>query len=154
MGRLYTKNGVIYQLAQWYPRMCVYDDVTGWNTLPYIGLGEFYCEYGNYDYYITAPSEMIVTASGDLQNPKQVLTGKEISRLNEARKSDSTVSIISEMRLAKHLQGLFKTACSHGILKCTTQEMYHGQHQKHLFGMQHELIFHLAEKGFRWLSIL
>ena len=45
MGRLDTKNGIIYQLAQWYPRMCVYDDVEGWNTLPYMGEGEFFCEY-------------------------------------------------------------------------------------------------------------
>lgn len=96
MGRLYTKNGVIYQLAQWYPRMCVYDDVNGWNTLPYMGLGEFYCEYGNFDYFVTVPLDMIVAGSGDLQNVQQVLTAKEIARLNEARKSDSTVSIIGE----------------------------------------------------------
>lgn len=96
MGRLYTKNGVIYQLAQWYPRMCVYDDVEGWNTLPYTGTGEFYCEYGNFDYFITAPSGMIVTGSGDLQNPEQVLTSTQIKRLNEAHKSDSTVHIINE----------------------------------------------------------
>lgn len=96
MGRLYTKNGVIYQLAQWYPRMCVYDAVKGWNTLPYTGLGEFYCEYGNFDYYVTVPANMIVAGSGDLQNPEQVLTATEIKRLNEARKSDSTVFIINE----------------------------------------------------------
>jgi hypothetical protein len=100
MGRLYTKNGVVYQLAQWYPRMCVYDDVMGWNTLPYMGLGEFYCEYGNFDYFITAPANMIVAGSGDLQNPKDVLTTTEISRLNEARKSDSTVAIINENEIA------------------------------------------------------
>jgi len=93
---LYTKNGVIYQLAQWYPRMCVYDDVQGWNTLPYMGLGEFYCEYGNFDYYVTVPADMIVAGSGDLQNPQQVLTTAEINRLNAARKSDSTVAIIKE----------------------------------------------------------
>ena len=96
MGRLYTKNGVVYELAQWYPRMCVYDDINGWNTLPYMGLGEFYCEYGNFDYFVTVPSDMIVAGSGDLQNPQDVLTAKEISRLNEARKSDSTVSIVNE----------------------------------------------------------
>jgi hypothetical protein len=96
MGRLYTKNGVIYQLAQWYPRMCVYDDVEGWNTLPYMGLGEFYCEYGNFDYYVTVPSDMIVAGSGDLQNAAEVLTVKEMGRLNEARKSDSTVFIVKE----------------------------------------------------------
>lgn len=94
-GRLYTKNGVVYQIGQWYPRMCVYDDVEGWNTLPYMGLGEFYCDYGNYDYYITAPSEMIIYGSGDLQNAAQVLTAEEIKRLAEASKSDKTVTIIS-----------------------------------------------------------
>jgi hypothetical protein len=96
MGRLYTKNGVIYQLAQWYPRMCVYDDVNGWSTLPYMGLGEFYCEYGNFDYYITAPADMIVVGSGDLQNASQVLTPTEMKRLQQARRSDSTVHIITE----------------------------------------------------------
>ncbi|MEO5648844.1 MAG: M1 family metallopeptidase [Ginsengibacter sp.] len=96
MGRLHTKNGVIYQLAQWYPRMCVYDDVKGWNTLPYIGTGEFYCEYGDFNYFITAPSNMIVAGSGDLQNPAEVLTATQMKRLQEAGRSDSTVHIISE----------------------------------------------------------
>jgi len=94
-GRQYTRNGVIYQVGQWYPRMCVYDDVEGWNTLPYMGLGEFYCDYGNYDYYITAPSEMIVYGSGDLQNATEVLTTEEIKRLALAASSDKTVTIIS-----------------------------------------------------------
>lgn len=99
MGRLDTKQGTIYQLAQWYPRMCVYDDVEGWNTLPYMGEGEFYCEYGDYDYYITAPADMIVAGSGDLQNPEQVLTATEIQRLATADKSDSTVHIISPQEI-------------------------------------------------------
>src|SRR5664279_1051856 len=94
MGRVYTDKGVVYEIAQWYPRMCVYDDVEGWNTLPYMGLGEFYCEYGNFDYYITVPSELIVYGSGDLQNPAQVLTAEEINRLALAEKSDKTVTII------------------------------------------------------------
>lgn len=94
MGRLNTKNGVIYQLAQWFPRMCVYDDVRGWNALPYLGDGEFYCEYGDIDYYITTPADMVVAASGDLQNPEQVLTPVERTRLADAAKSDSTVGII------------------------------------------------------------
>ena len=93
-GRQYTKNGVIYQIGQWYPRMCVYDDVEGWNTLPYMGLGEFYCDYGDYDYYVTAPPEMIVYGSGDLQNPTDVLTAEEINRLSKAANSDKTVTIV------------------------------------------------------------
>lgn len=93
-GRQYTKDAVIYQVAQWYPRMCVYDDVEGWNTLPYMGLGEFYCDYGDYEYYVTAPSEMIIYGSGDLQNPTEVLTPQEIKRLALAKTSDKTVTII------------------------------------------------------------
>ncbi len=96
MGQLKTRNGYIYEVAQWYPRMCVYDDVEGWNTLPYMGLGEFYCEYGNFDYYITAPANMLVFGSGDLQNPAEVLTAKQISRLEEASKSGQTVMIVSK----------------------------------------------------------
>jgi len=100
-GRQYTKDGVIYQIAQWYPRMCVYDDVEGWNTLPYMGLGEFYCDYGDYDYYITAPSEMIVYGSGDLQNASAVLTAEEIKRLAAAANSDKTVTIIGADEVGK-----------------------------------------------------
>ena len=100
-GRLYTKEGVIYQIGQWYPRMCVYDDVEGWNTLPYMGLGEFYCDYGNYDYYITAPAEMIVYGSGDLQNAADVLTAEEIRRLSDAAKSDKTINIIGAGEVGK-----------------------------------------------------
>ena len=101
MGRFYTKKGVIYQIGQWYPRMCVYDDVSGWNTLPYMGLGEFYCEYGDFDYFITVPAEMIVYGSGDLQNKEQVLTIEEIKRLSQAAKSDKTISIISADEIGK-----------------------------------------------------
>ncbi|MEO8414008.1 MAG: M1 family metallopeptidase [Ginsengibacter sp.] len=93
-GRQYTKGGVVYQIGQWYPRMCVYDDVEGWNTLPYMGLGEFYCDYGDYEYYVTAPPEMIIYGSGDLQNPSEVLTAEEIKRLAVAKTSDKTVTII------------------------------------------------------------
>jgi len=101
MGRAYPKQGVVYTIAQWYPRMCVYDDVEGWNTLPYMGLGEFYCDYGNYEYYITAPSDLIVYGSGDLQNPTEVLTSKEISRLSAAEKSDKTITIIQSAEIGK-----------------------------------------------------
>ena len=100
-GRQNTKDGVIYQIAQWYPRMCVYDDVVGWNALPYVGLGEFYCDFGNYDYYITAPAEMIVYGSGDLQNPKDVLTAEQIKRLSEASESDKTIAIIAADEVGK-----------------------------------------------------
>ena len=100
-GRQYTKNGVVYQIGQWYPRMCVFDEVEGWNTLPYMGLGEFYCDYGDYEYFVTAPAEMIVYGSGDLQNPAEVLTATEIQRLAAAAASDKTVTIISPEEAGK-----------------------------------------------------
>jgi hypothetical protein len=86
------KNGDIYDIAQWYPRMCVYDDLRGWDTLPYLG-AEFYLEYGRFDNYVTVPSNMIVAGSGELVNPKEVLTPTQISRLEQARNSDKTVYI-------------------------------------------------------------
>jgi aminopeptidase N len=87
-----SEKGEIYDMAQWYPRMCVYDDLRGWDTLPYIG-SEFYLEYGNYDYYLTVPSNMIVAGSGELMNPKDVLTKAEFDRLEQARSSDTTMYI-------------------------------------------------------------
>ena len=88
-----TRNGKIFEIAQWYPRMCVYDDRAGWNTLPFLGAGEFYDEYGDFDYRVTVPWDMIVAGSGELQNPQEVLTAKQISRLAAAHNSDKTVMI-------------------------------------------------------------
>ena len=95
-GILNTKNGDIFAVAQWYPRMCVFDDVEGWNTLPYLGAGEFYLEYGNFDVTLTVPASHIVVASGVLQNPSEVLTATQVQRLEEAKKSDKTVMIRTE----------------------------------------------------------
>ncbi|MES2882811.1 MAG: M1 family metallopeptidase, partial [Bacteroidota bacterium] len=96
MGRLTTKNGVVYEVAQWFPRLAVYDDIQGWNTLPYIGAGEFYLEYGDIDFSITAPSNLIVVGSGELVNEKEALTPTQQTRLAEARNSDKTVMLRSE----------------------------------------------------------
>lgn len=93
MGRLNTKNGWIYEIAQWYPRMEVYDDISGWNTIPYMGASEFYLEYGNIDYTVTAPAGLIVSGSGELLNPAEVLSPTAMSRLAAAKNSDKTVSI-------------------------------------------------------------
>lgn len=92
-GRLKTKNGWITEIAQWFPRMCVYDNVNGWNTLPYIGVGEFYLEYGNINYEITAPANQLIFGSGKLLNPKEVLTEIQQKRLKQAEQSDNTVFI-------------------------------------------------------------
>lgn len=88
-----TKNGDIYAIAQWYPRLCVYDDVRGWNTDPYLGASEFYLEYGDFEVSITAPASHIVVASGDLLNPQEVFTAKQLQRYDQAKQSDATVII-------------------------------------------------------------
>lgn len=95
MGVLDTKNGKVFTIAQWYPRMCVYDDVKGWNTLPYLGAGEFYLEYGDFDVAITAPANHIVVCSGELQNPGEVYTAEQQKRWEQAKQSDKTVIIRS-----------------------------------------------------------
>ncbi|KJV33162.1 M1 family metallopeptidase [Luteibacter yeojuensis] len=87
-----SKNGNIYEMAQWYPRMCVYDDLRGWDTAPYLN-SEFYLEYGDFNYAITVPSNMIVAGSGELVNPGEVLTKAQQQRLAKARDSDATVMI-------------------------------------------------------------
>ncbi len=95
-GILKTKNGDIFAVAQWYPRMCVFDEVQGWNTLPYLGPSEFYLEYGDFDFTITVPASHIVVASGELQNPSEVLTAAQNQRYESAKKSDKTIIIRSE----------------------------------------------------------
>ncbi|MEN9548624.1 MAG: hypothetical protein RIR12_1215 [Bacteroidota bacterium] len=95
MGQLKTKNGIIYEVAQWYPRLAVYDDIQGWNTLPYIGAGEFYLEYGDATVNITAPANVIVVCSGDLINTDECYTPEQVTRWEAASKSDKTVVIRS-----------------------------------------------------------
>jgi Peptidase family M1 domain len=87
-------DGPVYEMAQWYPRMAVYDDVKGWNHEPYIGAGEFYLEYGNFDVALTVPFSDIVAATGELVNPEQVLTAAQRARLALARKSDTAIAIV------------------------------------------------------------
>jgi hypothetical protein len=87
-----SKNGNIYEMAQWYPRMCVYDDLRGWDTAPYLN-SEFYLEYGDFNYAVTVPSDMIVAGSGELVNAEDVLTATQRERLAKARESDKTVMI-------------------------------------------------------------
>jgi len=92
-GRM-GRDGTLYELGQWYPRVAVYDDVRGWNHEPYIGAGEFYLEYGSFDVAITVPATYVVAATGALQNPLEVLTPAQRARLVRARASDTAIAII------------------------------------------------------------
>jgi len=100
MGVLETKNGKIFTIAQWYPRMCVYDDVRGWNTHPYLGASEFYLEYGNFDVKLTVPANHYVVGSGELINGAEVLPADVFKRYKEAGQSDKTVTIRSAEEVA------------------------------------------------------
>ena len=95
MGR----DGALYEMAQWYPRVCVYDDVNGWNTLQYLGQGEFYLEYGDFEYDVTVPAGYIVAGTGMIQNPLEVLTATQRARLAAAVRSDTVVRIVTEAEL-------------------------------------------------------
>ena len=95
MGIQETKNGSIFTVAQWFPRMCVYDDIEGWNVLPYLGAGEFYLEYGNFEYSINVPASHIVLGSGELVNPTEVYTADQVKKWALAAQSETTVVIRS-----------------------------------------------------------
>jgi len=87
----------LYQLAQWYPRVAVYDDLRdgGWDTDPYLGASEFYNNFGRFDVTIDVPAGWIVGATGVLQNPEAVLTATQRERLSHVRESDSLRTIVS-----------------------------------------------------------
>jgi hypothetical protein len=101
-GVLDTKNGKIFTIAQWYPRMCVYDDLRGWNTNPYLGASEFYLEYGDLEANITVPSNHIVVCSGELLNPTAVYSATEQKRLAQAKQSEKTVMIRTAEEVASN----------------------------------------------------
>ena len=105
MGR----DGSLYEIAQWYPRMAVYDDVRGWNTDPYLGQGEFYLEYGDFEYSVTVPAGYTVAGSGLLQNAGEVLSATERQRLAQAATSTSVVAIISASEAAPRATAGTKT---------------------------------------------
>ncbi len=96
MGRLDTEHGTVYAMAQWYPRVSVFDDVNGWNTMPYLGSGEFYLEYGDYTMELTVPASHTVVATGTLLNPDDVYSRAQRDRLAEARESEEAVMIVTE----------------------------------------------------------
>ncbi len=86
----------IYFLAQWFPRLAAYTDYAGWQHKAFIGRGEFTLEFGNYEVEITVPDDHVVSATGELQNPKQVLTSKQRRRLDAARNKDKPVFIVTK----------------------------------------------------------
>ncbi|MEQ3696028.1 MAG: M1 family metallopeptidase [Pseudomonadales bacterium] len=88
-------DNYLYEIAQWYPRMAAYNDVSGWQNKEFLGSGEFAVEFGDYNVKITAPADHIVASTGVLQNPRDVLTSEQRSRLTEAKSADRPVFIVT-----------------------------------------------------------
>ncbi|MEM9412297.1 MAG: M1 family metallopeptidase, partial [Planctomycetota bacterium] len=92
----FEKDGnCIYEMAQWFPRLCAYTDVNGWQHKQFLGRGEFTLEFGNYEVNITVPRDHIVASTGVLQNVKNVLTQAQQERLVEAQSSKTPVFIVT-----------------------------------------------------------
>jgi hypothetical protein len=90
-------NNYEYTIAQWFPRMCVYDDVVGWQNKQFLGRGEFTLPFGNYKVSITVPSDHIIAATGSLKNAPQVLTGEQVARYEKAKTTyDKPVIIVTQ----------------------------------------------------------
>jgi hypothetical protein len=86
----------VYTFAQWFPRMCVFDDYEGWQNKQFLGRGEFALTFGNYRVKITVPSDHIVGATGTIQNPQDVLTKEQLSRYEKAKTTfDKPVFIVT-----------------------------------------------------------
>ncbi len=84
----------LYQVAQWYPRVAMYDDLRGWDTEPYLGQSEFYNNFGHWDVSLDVPAGWVVGATGTLQNPEQVLSATTRERLAGVTRSDEQQTIV------------------------------------------------------------
>jgi hypothetical protein len=96
-----VRDGWLYEIAQWYPRAAVYDDVSGWTNDQFTSQGEFYQEFGDFDVTMTVPRDHIVRATGVLQNPLEVLTATQRARLATAIKGDTPVFIVRPDEVAQ-----------------------------------------------------
>ena len=90
-------DNYLYAIAQFYPRMAVFDDFNGWQNKQFLGQGEFTLNFGNFDVKITAPADHVIAATGSLENESLVLNSIQLERLQSARASfDAPVVIITE----------------------------------------------------------
>jgi len=89
-------KNTLFEVAQWFPRMAAYYDVTGWQHKQFLGSGEFTLEFGDYDVSVTVPADHVVAATGELQNPNDVLSAAQRDRLAKARTSDKPVVIVTQ----------------------------------------------------------
>ena len=102
----------VYTIAQFFPRLCVYNDVEGWQNYQFWGSGEFALEFGDYDVNITVPSDHILEATGSLQNPKEVLTREEYKRFQDSKTSYNKPVFIVNQEEANSKESSFSKAKS------------------------------------------
>lgn len=96
-----NEDNYIYTIAQFFPRMCVYNDVEGWQNKQFLGRGEFALPFGDYDVTIEVPSDHVVAATGELQNASSILSTEQRNRLKKAAESDSPIFIITQAEAEK-----------------------------------------------------
>ena len=102
-------NNYLYTIAQFFPRMCVYNDTEGWQNKQFLGTGEFTLPFGDYDVSISVPTDHIVAATGELVNAKEILSSEQLDRLEKARNSDKEpVFIVTEKEAIKNEKGVKK----------------------------------------------
>ena len=89
-------DNYLYTIAQFHPRMAMYNEVYGWQNKQFLGRGEFTLTFGDYKVSITAPADHVVTATGVLQNPEDVLSKKQLDRFEKSKTADEPVLIITE----------------------------------------------------------
>lgn len=97
-------NNYIYTIAQWFPRMAIYNDLEGWQNKQFLGDGEFALTFGNYEVKLTVPDDHMVAATGELQNPTEVLSETELKRLNRAKESFDKPVIIRTEKEARAIE--------------------------------------------------
>jgi hypothetical protein len=103
-------DNYLYTIAQFFPRMCVYNDVEGWQNKQFLGSGEFTLPFGNYEVNITVPANHIVSATGELINEKEILSQKQLQRLEEAKNSfEKPVFIVNEKEAIKNEKSKLKS---------------------------------------------
>jgi hypothetical protein len=90
------QDGEAFYISYWYPQMAVYDDLNGWQIDQYLGTGEFYMGYGNYDVTLTVPAGWLVTATGRLLNPTEVLSAQTRARLDSASHARGIVRVVTD----------------------------------------------------------
>lgn len=89
-------DSTLFQPTQWFPRLAKYDDLRGWETSPYLGPAEFFNNFGRFDVSVTVPAGWIVSGTGVLQNPSEVLTPSAIQRLSTVLSSDEEITIVGK----------------------------------------------------------